>query len=118
MRLVMSVGGSLSEVGPASIACKLRVVLSRIASNDEVGFIIKAAIAFAAKSETVYTPVHREGCNFITGGIMFFVDTGQNTLCTMGPVVSSSNSRHLLGRRCLSQGATIRANVEKVFQFF
>ena len=112
----------MSELGPAIIADKQRVVLSRIAGDHEVGFIIKAAIAFAAKPEAVLTPFHREGCNFITSGIVFFVDTEENTLCSLGPVVrsssSSSSSSHRSSFGCLSQVATIWTNVEKAFQFY
>ena len=119
MRRVMSVGvSSMSEFGPARIADKQRVVLSRIAGDDEVGFIIKSAIAFAAKPKAVLTPFHREGCNFITSGIVIFVDTEENTLCSLGPVVRSSSSSHRSSFGCLSQVATIWTNVEKAFQFY
>jgi hypothetical protein len=69
--------------------------LIRVAGDDEVGLIIKAALAFTAKAESVLTPFHGEGRNFITSSIVVFVVTGENTLCGEGPVVrSSSSSRH------------------------
>ena len=40
----------------ALVAHHHRVVLIRIAGNDEVGFIIKAAVAFKAKAELVFIP--------------------------------------------------------------
>jgi hypothetical protein len=117
---VMSVGvSSMGELGPAIIADKQSVVLSWIAGDDEVGFVIKAAIALAAKPEAVLTPFHREGCNFITSSIVFFVVvTGENSLWSLGPVVRSSSSRLLFVRGCLSQGAVIWVKEEKAFQFF
>ena len=64
------------------------VIVICVASDDEVGFIIKAALALAAKSESVLAPFHREGRNFITSSIVFFVVTGgENTLCGQVPVV-------------------------------
>jgi hypothetical protein len=93
--------------------------LIRVAGNDEVGFIIKAALALAAKTESVLAPFHREGRNFITSSVVvFFVVTGENALCGLGPVVrSSSSSRHLFVRVCLV-GAVIRRISEKAFQFY
>ena len=120
----MRVGvSSMGELGPAIIADKQSVVLSWIAGDDEVGFVIKAAIALAAKTEAMLTPFHREGCNFITSSVVgVFVVTVENTLCSLGPVgrssSSSSSSRHFVRCGCLSQVATIWTNVEKVFQFY
>jgi hypothetical protein len=92
--------------------------LIRAAGDDEVGLIIKAALAFTAKAESVPTPFHGEGRNFITSSIVVFVVTGENTLCGLGPVVRSSSSRHLFVRVCLSQVTTIWVKEEKAFQFF
>jgi hypothetical protein len=118
---VMSVGvSSMGELGPAIIADKQSVVLSWIAGDDEVGFIIKAALALAAESEAVLAPLHRECCNFITCSVVgvFVVVTGENSVCSLGPVVRSSSSRHLFVRVCLSQVTTIWVKEEKVFQFY
>ena len=79
--------GGGTPVGPAINTRHQRVVFIRVAGNDEVGFIVNAAIAFTAKAESVLTPFHREGRNFITSSIVFFVVTGENTLCSLGPVV-------------------------------
>ena len=84
---LMSVGRTLSNVCETRVAHQRSVVLIRVASDDEIGFIIKAALAFAAKTESVLTPFHREGRNFITSSIVFFVVTGENTLCGQVPVV-------------------------------
>ena len=106
----MSVGRSFSDRCETRTAHQRGVVFICISSDDEVGFIIKAAIAFTAESEAVLAPFHREGCNFITCRIVgfFVVVTGENTLCSLGPVVRSSSSRHLFVCGCLSQGAVIR----------
>ena len=119
----MSVGvSSMGELGPAIIADKHSVVFICAAGDDEVGFIIKAAIALAAESEAVIAPLHRECCNFITCSVVgvFVVVTGEggNSLCSLGPVVRSSISRHLFVRVCLSQVTTIWVKEEKVFQFY
>ena len=65
-------------------------------------------------------PLHRECCNFITCSVVgvFVVVTGENTLCSLGPVVRSSSSRHWFVRGCLSQVTTIWVKEEKVFQFY
>jgi hypothetical protein len=118
---VMSVGvSSMGELGPAIIADKQSVVFICVAGDDEVGFIIKAAIALTAESEAVLAPLHRECCNFITCSVVgvFVVITVENSLCSLGPVVRSSSSRHLFVRVCLSQVTTIWVKEEKVFQFY
>jgi hypothetical protein len=91
MMCSMSVGGSFSDRSETRTAHQYSVVFICIAGDDEVGFIIKAAIALAAESEAVLTPIHHEGCNFITSsivGVFVVVVTGENTLCGLGPVVS------------------------------
>ncbi len=120
MMCSMSVGGSFSDRCETRTAHQYSVVFICIAGDDEVGFIIKAAIALAAESEAVLTPIHGEGRNFITSSVVFFVVvTGENSLWSLGPVVRrSSSSRHLFVRGCLSQGAVIWVKEEKVFQFF
>jgi hypothetical protein len=61
--VVPPLGGGTPLVAPlggatpvALVAHHHRVVLIRIAGNDEVGFIIKAALAFKAKAELVFIP--------------------------------------------------------------
>ena len=116
----VSVGRSFSDRCETRAAHQHSVVFICIASDDEVGFIIKAAIALAAESEAVLAPLHRQCCNFITSSVVgvFIVVTGQNSLWGLGPVVRSSSSRHLFVRVCLSQVTTIWVDVEKVFQFY
>ena len=116
----MSVGRSFSKGSETRTAHQNGVVLIRVAGDDEIGFIIKAALALAAKSESVLAPFHREGRNFITSSVVGFVVvvTGQNSLCGQGPVVRSSSSRHLFVRVCLSQVTIIWVKEEKAFQFF
>ena len=55
--------GSSNEVAPLGgatpvtcVAHEYRLVLIRIAGDDEFGFIINAALAFAAKPEFVFIP--------------------------------------------------------------
>ena len=114
---LVGVAGSLRKAGETLVAPQRCVIFIRIASNNEVGIIVKPTITLAAKSESVLTPFHREGRNFITSSIVVFVVTGGNTMCGLSPVVCSS-SRHLFVRSCLSQGATMRIEVKKAFQFF
>jgi hypothetical protein len=121
MMFLVSVGRSLSDRCEAGVAHQHGVVLICVAGDDEIGFIIKAALTLAAKPETVLAPFHREGSNFITSSVVVLVIvTGENTQCGLGPVVrssSSSSSRHLFVRVCLV-GAVIRRISEKAFQFF
>lgn len=114
---LVSVAGSLRKVGETLVAQQRSVIFIRIASNNEVGFIVKPTITLTAKSEFVLVPLRCERHNFSTCGFMFFVDTWENTMCSLSPVVCSS-SRHLFVRSCLSQGATMRIEVKKAFQFF
>ena len=116
----MSVGRSFSDLPETRAAHEHSVVFICGSGDDEVGFIIKAAIALAAESESVLAPLHREGCNFITSRVVgvFVVVTGENSLCSLGPVGRSSSSRHLFVRVCLSQVTTIWVKEEKVFQFY
>jgi hypothetical protein len=120
MMFSVSVGRSFSDRCEARVAHQHSVVVICVAGDDEIGFIIKAALTLAAKSETVLAPFHREGSNFITSSIVVLVIvTGENTLCGLGPVVSvGSSSRHLFVRVCLSQVTTIWVKEEKVFQFY
>jgi len=88
MMFSVSVGRTLSNVCETGVTHEDSVVIIRVAGDDEVGLIIKATIAFTAKPETVLTPFHREGRNFITSGIVIFVVvTGENNVCGVGPVV-------------------------------
>ena len=85
----MSVGRSFSEPPKTLEAHQHGVVLICVAGDDEIGFIIKAALTLAAKPETVLAPFHRDGRNFITSSVVVLVIvTGENTQCGLGPVVS------------------------------
>jgi hypothetical protein len=95
MMFSVSVGRSFSDRCETGVAHQHSVVVICVASDDEIGFIIKAALAFAAKSETVLAPFHRQSRNFITSsivGVFVVVVTGENTLCGLGPVVSVGSS--------------------------
>jgi hypothetical protein len=104
MMFSVSVGRSFSDRCETGVAHQHSVVVICVASDDEIGFIIKAALAFAAKSETVLAPFHREGSNFITSsivGVFVVVVTGENTLCGLGPVVSVGSSQVHRSSHCL-----------------
>ena len=92
---LVSVAGSLRKVGETLVAQQRSVIFIRIASNNEVGFIVKPTITLTAKSEFVLVPLRCERHNFSTCGFMFFVDTWENTMCGLSPVVCSS-SRHFV----------------------
>jgi hypothetical protein len=124
MMFSVSVGRSISDRCEAGVAHQHSVVVICVASDDEIGFIIKAALALAAKSETVLAPFHREGSNFITSsivGVFVVVVTGENnTLCGLGPVVSVGSSQVHRSSHCLCVWweAVIRRISEKAFQFY
>ena len=113
----MSVGRSFSKGRETRAAHQRSVVLIRVAGDDKVGFIIKAALAFTAKAESVLTPFHREGRNFITSSVVFFVVTGENTLCSLGPVVLGGGGGSSLVHRschvCVSGGSCNPSNSRK-----
>jgi len=111
--VLVSVGRSFSDRCEAGVAHQHGVVVICVAGDDEIGFIIKAALAFAAKSETVLAPFHRQGRNFITSSVVVLVIvTGENPQCGLGPVVrSSSSSRHLFVR--VSGGKLSSAEYQK-----
>ena len=89
----------MSNVCETGVTHEDSVVIIRVAGDDEVGLIIKATIAFTAKPESVLTPIHREGRNFITSSVVFFVVvTGENTLCGLGPVVGGGVGSSLVHR--------------------
>ena len=98
MVVSISVAGSFSDRRETRTAHQRSVVFIRIASNHKVGFIIKSAVALAAKPESVLIPFRSKRRNLLT--VRGFVTANGDKLGSQGPVVrsSSSSSRSLVHR--------------------
>lgn len=120
MVVSISVAGSFSVRRETPVTHQRSVVFIRIARNHKVGFIIKSAIALAAKPESVLIPFRSKRSNLLT--VRGFVTPNGNKLGSKGPVVrsSSSSSSSLVHRssHCIWWGTTSNFNQEKYFNFF